>query len=342
MDPIEALERVSYLTDRGRLDKRKSEAFLKAAKALRELDPLELRTRIDNGTISYLPGIGPSTAAVVQQAAAGKIPDRIVALEAQTQVPLREGAQLRQQLRGDGHTHSLASDGSASIRTMALAAREIGHDYLVVTDHSPRLTVANGLSRERLLAQLDEIADLGQELAPFRILTGIEVDILLDGALDQDADLLARLDFVVGSVHSKLDMAAPAMTRRMIAAVSNPLLDVLGHCTGRKLDPTPSGVRVVRQPSQFDAEAVFAACAEAGTAVEINCRPERQDPPDDLVATAVRLGCLFSIDTDSHAPGQLEFVNYGADKAARLGIEPERIITTWPLERLLAWTHRHG
>lgn len=341
MHPIEALERVSYLSDRGRLEKRKSEAFLKAAAVLRALPGAELEERIANGTITFLPGIGPSTAAVIQQAAAGKVPDRIADLEQQTVVPIGDGADIRSTLRGDCHTHSVASDGSATITTMAAAARALGHEYLVVTDHSPRLTVANGLNRGRLLAQLDEIAALNKEFAPFRILTGIEVDILTDGSLDQDDDLLERLDIVVASVHSKLTMDAPAMTRRMLAAVRNPRTDILGHCTGRKLDPQPSGTKVVRAPSKFDAAAVFAACAEAGTAVELNSRPERQDPPEELLDLAVQAGCLFSIDTDSHAPGQLEFLNYGADKAAAHGIEPDRIITSWPIDQLLSWSHQH-
>jgi putative hydrolase len=341
MHPIEALERVSYLSDRGRLEKRKSEAFLKAAAVLRSLAPEELEVRIRNGTIAFLPGIGPSTAAVIQQAAAGKVPDRITALEHETVVPIRAGQAIRAVLKGDCHTHSVASDGSGSIRTMASAARAIGHRYLVVTDHSPRLTVANGLSRDRLLAQLDEIAELNAEFAPFRILTGSEVDILDDGSLDQDDDLLARLDIVVASVHSKLTMDSAAMTRRMLTAVRNPHTDILGHCTGRKLDPQPGGPRVVRPQSKFNAAAVFAACAEAATAVEINSRPERQDPPDELLELAVGAGCLFSIDTDSHAPGQLEFVNYGADKAAAHGIDTDRIITSWPVEKLLDWSHRH-
>ncbi|NNG34460.1 PHP domain-containing protein [Nakamurella aerolata] len=340
MDPIEALLRVSYLSDRGRLDKRKSEAFLKAAKVLQALPPDELSQRIDNGTITFLPGIGPSTAAVIQQAAAGKTPDRIVALEAETQVPLGDGADLRARLQGDCHSHTEASDGSADLATMAAAAKAIGHHYLVITDHSPRLTVANGLSRDRLEAQLDQIAELNESFAgqDFQILTGIEVDILLDGSLDQDDDLLDRLDVVVASVHSKLTMERAAMTRRMIAAVKNPRVDILGHCTGRKVQDTAFGPRELRKQSTFDAEAVFAACADAGTAVEINSRPERQDPPDDLLQLAVEAGCEFSIDTDSHAPGQLEFVNYGADKAARHGISADRIITTRGADGLRAWT----
>src|SRR5205823_6323528 len=205
------------------------------------------------------------------------------------------------QLKGDLHVHSLWSDGGAEIDVMARAARRLGHGYIALTDHSPRLTIANGLSRERLLKQLDIVAALNDDLAPFRILTGIEVDILEDGALDQDDDILDRLDVVVASVHSKLRMDAAEMTRRMCVAVANPHVDILGHCTGRIV------VGRGRPESQFDAELVFHACEQYGTAVEINSRPERLDPPRRLLSLAVEMGCHFSIDTDAHAPGQLEW-----------------------------------
>jgi putative hydrolase len=176
-------------------------------------------------------------------------------------------------------------------------------------------------------------AHLGKE---FRLLKGIEVDILDDGGLDQTEAMLGRLDVVVASVHSKLRMDAGPMTRRMVKAVENPYVDVLGHCTGRLV----RGGRGTRPQSEFDAVAVFAACAEHGVAVEINSRPERQDPPDDLIALALEAGCLFSIDTDAHAPGQLDFLQYGAARAEAAGVPAERVVTTWPLERLLEWTGR--
>ena len=169
---------------------------------------------------------------------------------------------------------------------MAEAARAIGHDYVVLTDHSPRLTVANGLSAERLERQLDVVAELNAELAPFRILTGIEVDILEDGTLDQKPSLLARLDLVVASVHSKLRMPSKDMTPRMVAAIANPHTDVLGHCTGRLV----TGGRGTRPESEFEADVVFAACAQFGVAVEINSRPERLDPPKRLLRLAVEAG----------------------------------------------------
>ncbi|HEX2577933.1 MAG TPA: PHP domain-containing protein [Aquihabitans sp.] len=341
MEPIEALERVAYLQDRGLMPSQKTAAFLKAADVVRSLAPGELERRVADGTLTELAGIGKSTAEVIAQAAAGQVPTRIADLEGATEIPLGPGAALRSAIRGDLHSHSTWSDGGASVETMARTAMGLGHEYLVVTDHSPRLTVAHGLNRERLLAQLDEIAALNEQLAPFRILTGIEVDILVDGALDQDPDLLDQLDLVVASVHSKLKMERREMTERMVMAVASPHVDVLGHCTGRKVKGNGSTQTEVRPQATFDADVVFAACARFDTAVEINCRPERQDPPPELLDLALEWGCKISIDTDSHAPGQLEFMNYGCDKAAEHGIEPDRIINTWPADDLLAWTRTH-
>lgn len=214
---------------------------------------------------------------------------------------------------------------------MVRTARELGHDYLVITDHSPRLTVANGLSAERLRAQLEQIGELNAELGDdFRVLTGIEVDILDDGALDQDQDLLAELDVVVASVHSRLRMPRADMTRRMLAAVADPHVDVLGHCTGRMVTG-----RRTRPESEFDPVAVFDACAEYGVAVEVNSRPERLDPPKRLLRLAVEAACSFTIDTDAHAPGQLDWLGNGCERAAACGVPADRVLNTWPVERLL-------
>jgi putative hydrolase len=223
---------------------------------------------------------------------------------------------------------------------MAFTAMELGHEYQVLTDHSPRLTVANGLSVERLRRQLGVVDAVNEHLASrggggFTLLKGIEVDILDDGSLDQTDEMLDQLDVRVASVHSKLAMDAADMTKRMVAAVRNPRVNVLGHCTGRMV----MGARGVRKQSQFDAKAVFSAAAEHGTAIEINSRPERRDPPTRLIELARDLGCLFSIDSDAHAPGQLDFLWYGAERAEAAGIDPDRIVNTWPKDRLLAWAN---
>jgi putative hydrolase len=234
---------------------------------------------------------------------------------------------------------------------MARTAAELGHQYTALTDHSPRLTVANGLTAQRLRRQLDVVADVNAGLdGAFRLLTGIEVDILSDGALDQSGELLAALDVVVASVHSELRMPADAMTRRMLAAIENPHTDVLGHCTGRyvidrRFDNAKLAGRTrsgkARPESQFDAGRVFAACAERGVAVEINSRPERLDPPIRLLRLAVEAGCLFALDTDAHAPGQLDWQPLGCARAEAAGVDPASIVTTWPLPDLLAWTADH-
>jgi putative hydrolase len=334
--PADALDRIVYLLDRALAETTKVRAFARARDVLQEVSDDEVAKLHATGKLTELAGIGPTTARVIGEALDGEVPSYLVHLEDETIIPLGEGADLRAALKGDCHTHSTWSDGGASIESMARTAIALGHDYMVLTDHSPRLTVAHGLSADRLRAQLDEVAALNQSLAPFRILTGIEVDILVDGSLDQRDDLLARLDVVVASVHSKLRMERSEMTRRMVNAVASPHVDILGHCTGRKL------VGAGRPPSQFDAEIVFAACAQFDTALEINCRPERQDPPDELLELAIDWGLRFAVDTDAHAPGQMEWQAYGCDKAARHGIESERIVNTMAADELVVWAATHA
>ena len=335
VEPAAALERIVYLLDRSLAPAPKVKAFQRAGEIVDQLGPERLAEMHRLGKLKELPGIGDSTGAVIAEALAGEVPGYLQNLEDTTTIPIGQGAALRSSLKGDCHTHSHWSDGGAPIEAMARAAMALGHDYLVMTDHSPRLTIAHGLSPERLREQLAEIARLNEELAPFRILTGMEVDILEDGALDMDDDLLAQLDVVVASVHSKLSMEREWMTKRMVLAMASPHTDILGHCTGRKV------VGRGRPQSHFDAELVFAACARFDKAVEINCRPERQDPPEELLALALEWDCKRSIDTDAHAPGQLEWQPYGCDKAARMGIEPERIVNTLPADDLVAWAASH-
>ena len=271
--------------------------------------------------------MGDTTAAIIAEVLEGRIPAYLEELEA-APLPARSAAAdaYRRALQGDCHSHSDWSDGGSDIRTMAEAAIALGHRYLVLTDHSPRLTVAHGLDAARLSAQLKVVTRLNEELVPFRMLTGIEVDILEDGSLDQDEGLLADLDVVVASVHSKLSMEAVAMTARMLAAIESPHSDILGHCTGRIIAGRG------RKPSTL-----FEACARTGTAVEINSRPERRDPPPELLEQAVGAGCLFSIDSDAHAPGQLEWQWYGCQQAADAAVAVERVVNTWPVDQVLEW-----
>jgi len=333
--PAEALRRIAYLLEAEGEASYKSRAFRRAAAAVEAVAPSELEELRSRHELASLPGIGPTTAAVISECLAGSVPEYLRALEERAVAGLPEPArQLLGRLHGDLHSHSDWSDGGSPIEEMARAAAALGHQYLALTDHSPRLTVAHGLSAEALWRQLEVVRRVNEELAPFRLLSGIEVDILEDGSLDQAPELLAELDVVVASVHSKLRMGPTEMTRRMVAAVSNPHVDVLGHCTGRIL------VGRGRPQSTFDHEVVFAACAANGTAVEINARPERRDPPEALLRAAARAGCRFTIDSDAHAPGQLSWLHLGCEQAAQAAIGAEAIVNTSSLAELLDWTRR--
>ena len=337
MEPVEALRRTAYLLERTNAASYRVQAYRRAAAALEQLGPQETAARAASGTLTDVPHLGPKTAAVVVEALRGQLPEALAVLEREA-APAdgldADAQRLLASQRGDCHTHSDWSDGGSPPAEMASAARDLGHEWTVLTDHSPRLRVARGLTRERLEAQLDVVARINAELAPFRYLTGIEVDILDDGRLDQDDDLLARLDVVVASVHSKLRMPADEMTRRMVVAVANPHVDVLGHCTGRLL--TGRG----RPESTFDVEIVVEACRRFDVALEVNSRPERLDPPMAMLRLAVQAELLLAIDTDAHAPGQLEWQPYGAARAAAAGADPARVVTSWSVGELLDWTQR--
>jgi putative hydrolase len=333
MDPVYALREVAYWLERSRAETHRVKAYRRAADIVADLTELQRAGHARANSWTNLPGIGPKTAKVISEAVGGEEPAYLAELKAAAKTIGAGGQELRDALRGDLHTHSDWSDGGSPIDEMMRRAAELGHEYCALTDHSPRLTVANGLSPERLRKQLDVIAELNAELAPFRILTGIEVDILDNGKLDQEEELLAELDIVVASVHSNLRADSATMTRRMVYAIANPHVDVLGHCTGRLVE----GGRGTRPESKFDAAIVFEACRRFGTAVEINSRPERQDPPERLIDLALETGCFFSIDTDAHAPGQLDWQGYGCERAQACGVDADRVINTWPVEQLLDW-----
>jgi putative hydrolase len=337
-DPVADLRRIAFLLEAANEPSYRVRAFRNAARTLAAMPAEELTERAGRGGLRELAGIGEVVERTILESVRGEEPVYLRRLEATGGRMVAElGAQLCAALRGDCHVHSDWSDGGATIREMAEAARELGREYMVLTDHSPSLTIANGLSPERLERELDEVATLNRELAPFRILSGIEVDILADGSLDQSPELLSRLDVVVGSVHSELRMAERLMTRRMVTALADPNLDILGHCTGRMRTRKRN-----RPESSFDAEIVFAAAAQFDKAIEVNSRPERLDPPKRLLRLALEAGCRVAIDSDAHYPGQLAWLPYGCDRAAACGVQAGSVVNALGAGELLAWAAAHG
>jgi putative hydrolase len=333
VNPVQALREIGFLLERSRADTYRVRAYRGAADVISKLSEDERREHQEQGTWAKVSGVGPKTASVITQAMAGQVPEYLQKLREEKQPLVDGGLDMRAVIKGDLHCHSSWSDGGSPLEEMMITARMLGHEYCAITDHSPRLQVARGLSADRLREQIAVVADLDKVMTPFRCLQGIEVDILEEGTLDQEDVLLAELDIVVSSVHSKLRSDSETMTHRMVGGIANPRTNILGHCTGRLIQ----GERGIRPESVFDAEVVFEACRTFNVAVEINSRPERRDPPTRLLKMAMDMGCLFSIDTDAHAPGQLEFQIYGCQRAEDLGLDPARVINTWPVDELLAW-----
>ena len=299
MDPVAALRRIAFLLERSRAPTYRVKAFRTAAITWPVCPPTRSRSVPETGTLTDLAGIGPKTSAVASRHWPAACP---TTWPIWRQRPARWSKAARRSGRRCAGTCTRTATGAtaaARSRKWPSPPSELGHEYQALTDHSPQLTVANGLTAERLEKQLRIVATLNRHLGDFRLLSGIECDINEDGTLDQTDELLGRVDIVVASVHSKLRSDAGSMTRRMLRAIENPLHRhprALHRPAGHRRPWDPAGEPVRRAR-------VFAACAEHGVAVEINSRPERLDPPRRLLRQAVEAGCLFSIDTDAHAPG---------------------------------------
>jgi putative hydrolase len=228
--------------------------------------------------------------------------------------------------QGDVHSHTNWSDGRATMLEMAQGAQALGYRYLGVTDHSPRIKVVNGLGAERLLAQSQEMAGVQSQMDELTLLQGIEVDILDDGALDLPDAVLELLDVVIASPHVKLRQETASMTERMLRAVSNPHVDVIGHPTGRR----PGS----REGASYDYEAVFKEAARHKVALEIDCDPARMDLSPEMARLALECGCNFTLDADAHAPAELAYVPMGAWMARRAGIPQDRILNFLDVDEL--------
>jgi DNA polymerase (family 10) len=236
---------------------------------------------------------------------------------------------------GELHAHSDWSDGSVTILAMAQAAREAGLSYLVISDHTQSLGVANGLSVERLRKQRKEIAAAQRKLGDsMHLLHGAEVEIRADGGLDYPDEVLRALDVVTASVHSSLRQTREKVTHRMLAAIRNPHVDVIGHPTGRMIGQ--------RDPADLDMDAILQAAAETGVALEINAHPARLDLNEGYARRAVELGCRLAINTDAHTPEDFALRPYGVGVARRGWVERKDVVNAWPLPRVLRWLERRG
>ena len=255
----------------------------------------------------------------VQAASAGRLPE-LVTLEA---------------LHGELHSHTDWSDGQNTIEEMARGARRAGLSYLVISDHSQSLGVVNGLTVERLRMQWEAIAEAQHRLGDsILLLRGAEVEIRADGELDYPDEILAALDVVTASVHTSLRQSRERVTARMLSAVRNPHVDVIGHPTGRMVGG--------RDPAELDLEVVLAAARESGVALEINAHPARLDLKDAHARRAVEMGCRLAINSDAHSPADLELRPYGVATARRGWVGAESVVNAWPRERLLAWLGQRG
>jgi len=238
-------------------------------------------------------------------------------------------------LRGDLHMHTTWSDGTLSVREMAEAAYARGREYIVITDHSRSLGIGNGLSIERLLEQQEEVRRVDAEMkGRIRVFHGTEMDMNADGSLDYPDEVLEKLDFVVASLHVSLRQDRTTITRRVLNALQNPHVDLIGHPTAQYIPD--------REPADLDMDAIFEAAKVSGTALEINSNPRRLDLEAPYARRAVEMGIPIAIDSDAHAPEQMDLLPYGILTARRGWVEARSVINTWPVEQFMAWTQARG
>ncbi len=270
--------------------------------------------------LTSIPGVGAGIARVLSDLIATGGSRYLDRLRAESGQPARDYETVIELAgyQGDLHSHTTWSDGRATMLEMAEGAKALGYRYLCVTDHSPRIKVVNGLDAQRLLAQSHEMAEVQKKVRGLTLLQGIEVDILEDGALDLPDQVLEILDFVIASPHVKLRQDPSSMTERMMRAVANPHVDLIGHPTGRR----PGS----REGATYDFELVFKEAAERGVAVEIDCDPARMDLSPEMARLAFECGCDFVLSSDAHAPNELAYVPMAAWMASRAGIPTERIL----------------
>jgi len=255
----------------------------------------------------------------IEAAQAGKLPELITLND----------------IQADLHMHTTWSDGTLSIREMAEAALQRGRKYIVITDHSQYSAIANGLSVERILQQQLEVRQVDQEMGGrIRVFHGVEMDIRSDGTLDYPDEVLEKLDFVVASLHISLRQPREQITQRVLNAINNPHVDLIGHPRGQLLPD--------REPADLDMDAVFAAAKEHGTALEINANPRRLDLEAQYARRAVELGIPICIDTDAHAAEQMDLMGYGVLTARRGWVTAASVINTWPVEKFIQWTQQRG
>ncbi|HEY7499554.1 MAG TPA: DNA polymerase/3'-5' exonuclease PolX [Vicinamibacterales bacterium] len=333
--------------------------YRRAAAAISDLDePIEALVQPD-GTLRKIPNVGPSStrvilevlrtgsSATVEQAVQSSPKRKQIDASRELRGDFLSRSQVMAALsdasldgpsmadyRGDLQMHSVWSDGRQTLEGIVEGCLARGYDYAAVTDHSYGLPIARGVPMAKLVEQHREIEKLNRAFAGrFRLLKGIEANIRADGSIDMEPHELETLEIVVAAPHSALRSAAP-QTARMIAAVSTPGVHILGHPRGRKFGARP-GVSA-------DWDAVFAAAARTGVAIEIDGDPSRQDVDHTLAPRALRAGCLFALDSDAHANDELEYAETAIAHARLAGIPRDRIINCWPLKRLLTWARRRS